>query len=380
MASPDFTPYVDLALYDKDSQELYEAAVQLITESLPEWTPREGNTEVLLLEALAQEVAEIIYAINRLPGGIMEALLRFFQIERDYGAVPTVTVTFHMAGTDGYTIPAGTRFSVQGDGTADPIIFSTTTELTVPAGSSTGTVTAEADEYTDMANGIPAGTQVSILDSIIYADYATLATAVTSGRNAEPDEDYLARGANRFTRLSTTLVLPQHFTAYALENPTVSRATTLDAYDPTLDADSAGPVGNDAGHVTVAVYGPGGVVGSPDKTALLAEMDEASQVNLTVHIIDPAVVTQNITATVMAYDGWDTADVAANVENALAAYLDPQVWPWSGVIRYNELIQLISNASGVDYVVSMTPSADVTLPNVASLVDLGTASITVNVP
>lgn len=380
MASPDFTPYIDLSLYDKDAQDIYDTAVQLIQESLPDWQPREGNTEVLLLEGLALEVAEIVYALNRLPSGIMEALLRFFQVERDYGAVPTCTVTFHMAGTDGYSVPAGTRFSVQGESTADPIIFSTTTELTVPGGQSSGTVTAEADEYTDVVNGIPAGTQVSILDSIIYADYAVLATPVTGGRNAEPDDDYLQRGVNRFTRLSTTLVLPKHFTAYALENPAVSRATTLDAYNPVADVGGDGPVGNDPGHVAVVVYGSGGPVGGPDKTALLAEMEEASQVNLTVHVIDATVVNQNITTTVMALSGWDAADVVANVEAALDSYLDPQVWPWSGVIRYNELIQLISNAEGVDYVVSLTPNSDVTLTNVASLVDLGTVSVTVNTP
>jgi len=489
MPSPDYSPYIDLTIYDRDTQGIYDDAVALIQQTLPDWQPREGNTEVVLLEAVAQEVSEIVYAINRLPDGIMEALLQFFQISRDFGAAPTCDVMFHMAGTDGYTIPEGTRVSVAVEGQSDAIIFYTDVELTVNPGSSTGTVSATALDYTDIANGIASGTQVEILDSIIYADYATLNSTVIGGRTSEGDDDYIERGVNRFNRLSSTLVLPSDFESAALENPGVTRAKALDMFaligidgpalttatpattggtlaagtyyyavsvynvngestpaTPTtatttgttgqvtltwaapsvpygvpaitgyyvyrgtasnnlkqiatvaagtltyVDTGSAGttdpPTSNTTGpaypgslpgHVLVVLYGPDGPVTTSTKSQVQSVFDASSAAILDAKVGDPQIVTQNVTVTVRALPGWDTADVTDNITADLTTYLSPQVWSWEGVIRRYELIQLISNSEGVDFVETLTtPSGDVYMDGYAPLPQLGIATVTVN--
>ena len=382
MASPDFFPFVDLTVYDAEEEDLFADALNRLKINLPDWQPREGNMEVMLLESFAAVVSENVYAINRLPSGIMQALLKFFSVERDYGSLAQCNVTFFMNSDVGFTIPAGTRFSVPAPNGDEPVVFTTDIDLEIFVGANNGTVAATAEDYTDVVNGVIPSTPVSILDSIIYADYALIATTVGGGRSAEDDEEYYERAVNRFARLTDTLVVPNHFTAYALENPNVTRATTVDAYNPANDPDNNGPSGNDAGHVTVAVRGVGGVnLTSDQKNELLGELQENAQSNLTIHVVDPTVTLVSVTATVVALPGYTETDVQENVEIALANYLDPEQWGWGTVVRHNELISLIDQTEGVDYVVSLTaPAGDLALNGMSALAQLDTTSITVNLP
>ena len=71
MTAPDITGYVDLRPYDVTDQAIVETAIAATKLNLPGWVPREGNTEVLIMEALALQIAEGIVAINRLPGAVV---------------------------------------------------------------------------------------------------------------------------------------------------------------------------------------------------------------------------------------------------------------------------------------------------------------------
>ena len=107
--SPDITQYVDLRIYDKDPTDILRTAMEEFRSLVPDWTPREDNTEVMLMQALAVEVAEAIYAINRLPDAMIVALMRLYGIERDAGAFASTSLEFEVVNTMGYTIPARTR-------------------------------------------------------------------------------------------------------------------------------------------------------------------------------------------------------------------------------------------------------------------------------
>lgn len=376
MPSPDATPYVDLTIYDKDEQDLYEAAEANLQTALPTWVPREGNIEVLLLSALAGMNAETVFAINRLPSGILEALLKLFGAQRDVGTPPTADITFNMVNSIGYTIPAGTEARLTLAGGLEPVIFTTQTDLVIPASQTSGTVSAVGDRLTDDANNTVPGTTLELMDSIIYVETVELDAITIGGTNAEDDATYFTRGVTRFSRLSDTLVLPRHFTAYALEWPGVYRATTLDNWDG-----SGGAPGDDPGHVTVAVYGNAAPISNPIKDNIEDAMNDLSVVNLQVHVIDPTVTNINVTATVMALPDYTSGEVQANVVAALQNYLDPATWNWGTTVRYNELIATVSSAEGVDYVASLTtPASDTALSGHATLVDAGTLTITANTP
>src|SRR6185369_1741748 len=250
MANPDIRPFVDLRIYDKDPVDVFENAKMLLMTSLPDWVPRESNVEVLLLEALALQVAEGIFAINRLPGAITEILLKLFNIDRSIGTPPIVDLRFTMVGTTGYTIPAGTQARATLPGDLEPIIFTTNIELVISPGNSFGIVAATGDRYTADANGLATNTVFDLLDALIAVETVKTETVVAGGTDPETDDEYFSRSVARFGRLSDALVLPSHFEIASLEQPYVKRAKAIDNWDGT----GATP-GTVAGHITVAVYG-----------------------------------------------------------------------------------------------------------------------------
>lgn len=378
MASIDLPNYIDLDLVDKDPQDVFDNAVITLRSNLPEWSPREGNQEVLLLEALSGEVAEAIFAINRLPDVMTEVLLSIYGVERDYGDPPVVTVQFEMGGSIGYIIPAGTNLILELEEGFDPVVFSTDEELNIPAGETSGTVNATGDRYTSEANGIPLNTILTLEDTIQYVNYARTLTNVNGGRDVESDEEYLSRGVQRFQRLSTTLVTPAHFASAALENLDVSRVFALDNYNPANDPDNNGPIGNDAGHVTVAVYGENEFISTEEKELLRESFEKNSLSILTSHVIDPTITTVNVDVSITIEPGADYTETVAAITEEIESYLNPMNWPWGSVVRRNELISRITNVPGVDYVESLiAPATNITLSGVAPLADLGTLDVAI---
>lgn len=372
MASPDLTPYIDLRFFDKDPQDIFDAALEELTSRLPDWAPREGNVEVLLAEALALQVAESIFAINRLPGAIVMALLRMYGVEPDSGAQPLVDLQFFISDDLGHDIPAGTSVRLDLEGGFEPIVFSTVEALAVPPGSSTGTVQALGDRYTAEGNGVVSGTRVELIDSIAYVDVVETASVVASGVEPESDDDWIERGVQRFARLSETLVLPRHFEAAALEDPGVVRAKSLDNWNG-----STGAPGDHGGHITVAVYGDGAFLTAPAKTTLEATLEESAAANLDVHVIDPTVQAIDVTVEVKRTTGYDDATVIASVQAALNEFLSQDTWDWGTTVFRNEIIGVISAAAGVDYVTTLTaPATDVTLTGYATLVSPGLMTVT----
>lgn len=230
MTSPDLQPYEDLALYDTTPGDLVDRALLLAQTRFPDWRPETGNTEMVLLEALAVIASELGYAINRVPSAVLEGLLLLYNVERSAGVAPTVQVTFSLTAPLGYVLPAGTVVRLQLGGELEPVDFATDAAVSLTAGT-TVTTAATATRPTDEANGTPSGTPVQIVSANPQIDAAQLAAAVAGGAGAEDDISYRNRGVQRLRRLVSTLVLPEHFTADALETAGVFRARTLDNFD-----------------------------------------------------------------------------------------------------------------------------------------------------
>jgi uncharacterized phage protein gp47/JayE len=481
MTSPDVQGYIDLSLYDATPGVLVDRALLAATTRLPEWQPREGNTELVLMEALAVEVSELIYSLNRVPSAVLDGALDLYGVERSLGTKPTATVTFTLTAPTGYQVPAGTTVRLELGGEEEPLDFTTDAAVVVPTGATSVTAAVTATRATDVANGRPAGTALSMVTPIPYVDSVALATAVTGGTDPEDDVAYRERGAQRLARLVSTLVLPEHFTADALETVGVFRARTLDNFDAatsneqqtvtitggptggtftltfggqttaaiaynataaavvaalealsnvgaanvtatggplpgtavvvtftgrlgsqnvalmtatsaltggtspavTVTETRAGGFGARAGYVSVAVLGSNGArLSAAAKADIQSRLDSRAQANLAVQVIDPGINTVDVTATVRARVGYTAADVTANVTAALDAFLSPDTWPWSAIVRRNDLIALIENAEGVDYLLTghpTVPAGDVTLTGAAPLAGLGAVALTVQV-
>lgn len=372
--SPDYTDYVDLTIYDKGPQDILEAAQATLQARIPDWSPTPTNIEVMLMEALALEVGETVFSLNRIPESMVRVLLSLYGIEFDSGQPPVVDLLFTAQDTDGYTVPAGTEVAVLMSNN-EYISFFTDTELTITEGNATGTVGATATVFTNIANGIASGTDGELVDAIVGIDAVETASVVADGRLPENVEQWTFRGVQRLRRLVDTLVIPQHFIQAALENTLVVRANAVDNYDPT--ADPPGVPGDHPGNVTVVVYGDGAPLSTAEKTTLRDSLEQRALANLIVHVIDPTITTVNVTASIAVEATATEATVITAVETRLAEYLNPATWPWAGTVRRNELISVIDQVPGVDYVDSITtPAADIVLGVGETLVDAGTITIT----
>lgn len=374
----DTTGYVDLRLYDRSDQQIFEVGLAAAQLNMPEWVPREGHTEVLLLESVALEVAEAVVAINRLPGATLETLLRFAGVDRDYGAAPTALAQIFCADTLGHEIPAGTRlYLATADGQGYVTMLVESPGVSIPAGSSTGVVSLIGDVFTSAANGVPAGTSLQMVSPMPFVETITLATPAADGRDPETDEIWRDRGVNRLSRLTEALVLPRHFEAAALEDPNVSRAVVVDNTDPSTEG-----VGDDPGHVTVAVLGDGGAVLSMQaKDDLQLALDDAALAMLQVHVVDIEVAPVILTVTVHLQPTADPDTTTNAIRQAVDEYLNPLTWTYGAMVRRNEMLSLVDRVPGVDYVETLVMTGqdgagNLVLATASTVPDLGAITVT----
>ncbi|AYQ99250.1 baseplate J protein [Brevibacterium phage Cantare] len=370
--TPDLSQYVDLRLYDRDAQALFDVMIQDLQHKIPGWVPDESSTEVALLESMSVGLSESIFAINRLPGSVMVVLMQMFGITRDDGKFPTGKVKVTAVDTFGHTIPADTRFLLSNSEGIDPLVLTMPNAVVIPVGSNSAIVDVVGDQFTEDYNGTPAGTSVEILESISWMERASVSTAISGGRSPEEDSEWVARGSARLRRLSSVLSTKAQFVEATLEDASVSMAVAIDNYNPTLPTPENSP-----GHITVVVYGNGGVVPNENKQRIQEMLTENASANLIVHVVDPTIVPVDITVAIKRTGTYDEQGTTANITEALKDYFNPNLSGWLNVIRRNEIIALVGSTPGVDYVDAITkPASDITLTGTAPLAELGTVTIT----
>lgn len=361
--------YTDLSVFDKDSQDIFDAAIQSLRLRMPGWVPREDSTEVLLMEAMSLEVAEAAFAINRLPSAIMMSMLQLFGLKRHEGALPTTTLTLTVNAT-GNTIPSGARFTLNTPQYDEPVIF-TTTEAAYFTDTTVVDVQAQGNVLTNDLYSVSVGTQVYSLETISSLERAVIGTSIVGGSAPETDSEWLDRGVRYFQRLVSTLVTPEHFRLASLDHEAVSRVKVLDLYNP-----GSGGVGDSPGHITVSLYGATRALTEQEKAEVLADLRSRALASLVIHVIDPSVINIDVTVSIAYLTGYTPADVDNAVESMLVEYLSDPVWDSESKVRRNELITAISNVPGVDYVDNLVePATDVDLSTTASLTSPGTITV-----
>lgn len=228
MASPDARSYIDLTVYDLQPVDIYDAALEYARTSLPEWTPVTGSIEDTVIQAASYMTGQLLGAINRLPSGNIEGLLRLFGVERNSGTPPSATVEIEFIDDNGYDIPAGTRvgYSISSGDATTLYIFETLTEISVNPGQTGASAVLEGVTLAEYP-AIAAGTYLQLLSAISSIDSIILTEDLDVGTDSESTAAFLNRGVNKFASLSGGLVTPNQFTAYLLDTYTSTyRVTT----------------------------------------------------------------------------------------------------------------------------------------------------------
>ena len=356
-------------LDNRAAEDIAADAVGLLQQLLPDWQPRNSAPEVVYLEAVALAVAEVVATGNDVVGAVEEYLLsNLYGIARQAGTVATGALTVTFDSVVSTTIPAGTSFLLADYG----VELQAVADVTVTS-TDTTTVAVATAEPTSSVNGVGAGAVVDVLDPVPNALTVEVSTTMSGGADPEDDITYLARARNRLARVTNSLVVAEHFSAYALETGLASNAVCI----PAWDGAAIGTAGTDAGEVGVVVYGHGGQVSAGDRTALETAMQAITYAGATVNVVEAALQSVAVTTAVHAQPGLDTAVVRAAIETTLIGYLDPATWPFGETVRTTSLTALIAGVDGVDYVDSLTlPAADVTL-DANEVAVAGTLSVSV---
>jgi len=366
--SPDLATLVTATIHDVTENELVDAAIAAFQTWVPDWRPAEGQTEVMLLQAMAVIAGQTIYATNQMPEKVLGDLLAMNGVWRTPAVAATALIAIKADPSlpSERTLPAGTQFrAVVSPGVSYDFALEGPATFTTDALTQFGT--ARAVIAGDEPNGIPAGFDVDLLDGVSWIESAEIVNEVVGGVNVEAFTAFLTRGAARLRRHSTTLVTADHFAAAALDIPGVVRARTLNLYDP----DEPGVPGDHPGNVTVAVSdGDGNAVPEPVADALLAYLTENAIAGLIVHIVAPT-VNEGITHTIAirVLPGYDPPTVAGLVQQKVAAFLSPARWPFDRFIYKNQLVGIASTVPGVERVVSVSPDMDIELVGLAPLPD-----------
>ena len=205
--------------------ELASQAVEALQAALPDWLPRNASPELIFIEAVALAVADIVNAGNEAVAAVEEDILsRFYEIPRRPGAAATgqITVTFDSTVTT--TIPAGTGFLLVDYG----VEVATTADVTVTA-SSSAVLAVSTTESTTLVNGVGAGAALDVLDVIPNVLSVAVTGTFSGGADIEDDVAYTARARNRLARVTNSLVVADHFTAYVLEDGRAVNALCIPA-------------------------------------------------------------------------------------------------------------------------------------------------------
>lgn len=364
MSSPDWTPYVDLTIFDEDATTLFDMAIEYARTVLPEWVPEPGSIEVVLLEAVATEAANVIQAINRVPGAVTETLLKLFGVERSDGTLASGSIQVIAVNSNGYILAAGTPFAYfPPDGTT-PLVYLTDEDLIIPNGQISGTVQVSAQAVGVDYNEPGAGAAVQLLETVPFVQSASFLTAPSGGADPESDDTFFLRAVNTLRSYSAALTTASQIEAYVLANyPEVYRCKVFNrsrAADRDTSVSGFIPESH-VGYSLVTIAAQNSNTSDPTDTIISASLRQEIQDDLTarvnpglvVEVVNAEIVDVGVAVTLKKLDGFTGDQVEAAVRTALIDYLSPNNWNWDQKVRVNELISLIDRVQGVQYVQSI---------------------------
>jgi phage-related baseplate assembly protein len=244
-------------------------------------------------------------------------------------------------------IPAGTRVSPTG---SDELYFATDTDLTIPAGDTTGTVTATCTVTGAEGNGYMPGEINNIVDPVSYVD--TMVNTTESGSGAATEEDDALR--------ERIYEAPERF---SVAGPTGAYAFYAKSVNSSIvDVDVSSP---EPGKVNIVPLLTGGEIPGQeilDDVYAAVNADDIRPLTDQVSVVAPVAVTYDITATYYIMSDADASTVQADVATAVSEYVGWQKEKLGRDINPSKLIQMLMAVSGVKRV-NVTYPAYTTVSN-----------------
>jgi hypothetical protein len=90
-----------------------------------------------------------------------------------------------------------------------------------------------------------------------------------------------------------------------------------------------------------------------DRQEIEEALDLKTNTGLITELVNAELVDITVNVTVVPFVGYTTSQIQNNIKAALDLYLSPNEWDWSDTVRENEILALVDNVEGVDYVSSL---------------------------
>lgn len=304
-------------LDDRTWEQLRDELLAKLRQRHPEYDTSPADPGIVLIEAACDLAELIIYRLNQVPRKVYLAFLNFLNTELQEALPHKVPVVFTLAAPLGFdlTIPKGTEVSSLQTETQDAISYLTDVDLTIPAGQTTGTVTATCAVPGDKGK-VGAGALVVLKNAIPYVASVTNPEPAYGGRNEESIEEAGLRTAQEL-RTNDRAVTPQDFEDIVKKsNPlSVAKVKAVPVWDGTQTK---------SGAVTVYVVPSDGGVLSPSLSDSIYEYVKARTFEeCELHVLTAPYVLVDIAATVTCENGADKTAVQAAAESALRSEYDP---------------------------------------------------------
>lgn len=396
MVSPDWSSYVDLTSFDKNTSSILEESLTQARALLPHWTPRVGQIETTIMEATAFQTANLVNAANRLPASTVETLLKLYGINRSNGVKATATVTITFTDTAGYTIPANTAMAYYGsDGSV--FVYTLDDAAIVASGSASLTSVAVTAQAVGIGFNTPSnGSSLQLLATVPYVSSTVLSSKPSGGLDMETDTEYFTRATTTLAGYSSVMVTQDQLKSYVLTNytGTVYRAK---AYNMRRfsDRNMVTGGGSYAGYILLVVAGENvngysrsiedATINAADIATISTAITAKTATGVTVEVHNAELVGIGVTAVVAKTASAASGTVMTAVQNGLQAYLDSDYWVLNTendrVVRVNEIVSLLDGIAGVEYVTSVVltlPEESVscaTTANLSAAYDNGTLGV-----
>lgn len=362
--------------FTTDEQALADGAVANLQATWADWTPNDGDIEVVLIETLSPYAAAAAQNAAQMPPAAFIALgTKLYGIPYGQGipATTTVALTFQ-DDAGGYYVPAASEFDLQG------YAFQTVSDVTSDPGSAIVTgVDVIANDIGVAFNGLTSADWASVTMPVWVTDLTTEA-ATEGGVDAQDDYDYLNYVSRELQLRGRMIVTLSDYEIAAINTGEVGRAYAATVGPRDVEVWLVAPDGNP--------------VADTVKDTLAAIYDTATLVNTTYVLSDANYEAIDVEYSVVALPGYDIAGLVASVNSVLQLQLSPSGWgtvtvgqPGSGVnqwvndttVRLNKVIAWIGNVPGVAYVVENSVlingvAADFEMPGPVALPTPGTMS------
>lgn len=368
--SADFSPYINLRIFDKDAGELYLGALDLLQLNVPQLVVRPGTIEDALTQAFAYISSVAINHINVLPNRLMEGMASFMGVPRRNGSYANVTVTFTALDYDGGTIEAGTtlEYSYQ-IGTQTyrdyyEVIDSVTIYSVTPdpeAIPPTPLPSAQAKVFAieqGQKQPVPSGAELAVINVQPTADSAIASTDFVQGEPEESDEEYLARASTYMRSLSTTLATAKQVESYVVSSfDYIDRVKAYDLTDSETNREEGGP--DAPGYISLFIYGKDKFASIQERNEILEVVSSKMLAGLQLVVEDMDLLDVTINVAVKVVPGADIYSVDSTVRRQLLNYFSPSRFPYSEpAIRKSAIIAEINKIPNISHVETLTFSCD----------------------